>query len=172
MLLVGQKYSIDPGYNVTNHAGTKLTYNGSAYTLQTSYLLNWATLGVAGAGYSVNFVPYHTYGSVMALFQYNPVSKRIYMMTSVGCLFIFKFNGTFPGGDSLYDWWISASPDETQLNFEKTVALGGIAGYTSDGFFTKFFVEYDTITGTEKSITVVNRFNTHWGSVTRIPWVE
>jgi len=172
MLLVAQKYSDAAAFNTTNHVASLLVWSGSAYALGAPSYINWALLsGVAGAGYSINFQPYHQYGSITALFQYNPVSKRIYMITSIGCLFIFKFNGTLPGGTSLYNWW-DTTPDGTQLDFEKTIVLGGIAGYTSDGLIIKFFVEFDTVTGTEKSITIVNRFNTHWGSVTRIPWVE
>lgn len=171
MLMAVQNNKDGAAYSVTSHRSVKFTSSGSALSPGDPYDHNWKTMsGVVGDGFAATFLPYHPGNSIVSLIQYNPVSRRIYLMTTPGILFIFQLNGSLSASDSLIDWWDN-TPVGSQLDFVKAVAVPGVTGYVPDSNAVRFFVEFDTLTGAEKSITIVNRSN-YWGRVKRIPWVE
>lgn len=105
--------------------------------------------------------------SLVRYMGYNPVKKRIYLVTEkTGLLHIFKHTAA-----SLNAWWASANYG--QLTYEKAIVLAGIP--TNDAQFKneRQSVEFDLITGQEKSVVFGRNFlTTGTGSITRSPWVE
>jgi len=112
-------------------------------------------------------------GSRILLFQYNPLSKRIYIMgTEVSMIHIFQIGSGFSGND-ISAWWASASP-LASLSYIKSIAIPGIGAPLGDWNRFNHTIEVDQTTGLEKSITIVRwgDGNPSDGTITRIPWVE
>ena len=128
------------------------------------------------------------------LFQYNPVKKRIYVVTNeTGLLDIFQLVGTAGAyaNNDISAFWANASR-YTYLGYVKSIAIGGYGGSwtnQSGGLDyaqnEKIAVDFDLTTGEERAIcwtrgggvstaddSTPNVPGGLPGSVTRIPWRE
>jgi Repeat of unknown function (DUF5907) len=163
----------------TSHSTSKFVRTSGmspVYNITAMGSINWTTFGMGGSALAT-WQRYHksagNSSKWLTLFQYNPVKQRIYFMDiSSLFLFILQFNGSLPGGDTLFDWW-SATPDASQLDFVKAVAVSGVGPDDGSSYVPKFVVEFDGVTGTEKAIVYTAWNPAHiFGQVVRIPWVE
>jgi hypothetical protein len=118
----------------------------------------------------LEFTKWHSAASKILMFQYNPIKKRIYVITDeTGFIHIFTVNNA-----SFNAWW--AAVDVTrygQLTYEKAIGLGGGAGHWSNSSKDRFAVEFDLATGEEKSIAITRTdLAAFAGVITRAPWTE
>lgn len=92
------------------------------------------------------------------------------MTQQSGLLHVFQLKGTYDSSKSLYDWWAS-SPDASQLEYVKTIAIPGSGMYYSTGWLSRYCLEYDLSSGAERALTF-NRigFPGLTGTVTRMIW--
>lgn len=134
-------------------------FNGSGGTKMSLH-----NAGIVGGA---AFTAYHSVASTVLLFQYNPVKKRIYVITDeTGLMHI--FNLSLMSGD-LKAWWLSG--DYTKLTYEKAMALGGGAGMWADPSRDRYSVEFDLVTGQEKSVCCTRLMSAgNTGIITRVPW--
>jgi hypothetical protein len=110
--------------------------------------------------------------SQIMLFQYNPVSKRIYVVTrDLGLMHIFRL--TTSSND--FSAWFNTANRETQLSYVKTLVMAGAGAPVSSFQNCHITVEFDQNTGNETCICYtrdsVGSYNGN-GSVSVIQWVE
>jgi hypothetical protein len=109
-----------------------------------------------------------------SLFQYNPISKRIYFMSDeMAYIHIFELTS---GSNDFSAWWTTASPAREQaLTYVKSVIYGGIGSTIQTTSQCHYTVEFDQNTGKEICIVQTNDgvgTAGQPGSCTRVPWVE
>jgi hypothetical protein len=130
-----------------------------------------------------NIAPFNVWypaGAVAAnlyLVQYNPFTRRLYVITDqIGLLHIFSFpNGTDgAGGNDITVWWAltNGATKYGYLSYEKSIGLAGFGAGNTDTSRTQIAVEINQNTGKEVAIVMTNSGYNNVGSVTRIPWVE
>ena len=176
--------SASAGFNSKFIGGVLYYWNGSTYLKASSWpkaatgLTPTLSLHVVGAGGIANgalFTAYHSVNAALILlFQYNPIKRRIYVVTNE-CGYLFIYNLSLFSSNDITAWW--NQPDATrypQLTLEKVVAIaGGGAAWFPNGLRDRINVEYDTDTGDELSVCYTRVNNTSFlGSVTRAPWRE
>lgn len=154
--------------NVGSQTATLKTWNGSAYTNTSRPAINWSTLAGIG-GIQSTFQSYSQSTPPIIHLSYNPIKRRIYMIhTGTGLMNIFKLDT----GERPFTWW-DASPLGTVLDCEKIIVIGGGGDTWTDTDSEHISVDYDTVTGNEKSIVICRRGNNALtGSVCRVPWNE
>lgn len=125
------------------------------------------------------FQKWHTSAANLLLFQYNPIKKRIYVITDeTGFIHIFTVNNSAFAGTG--GFWDTAGPRDAtvragELTYVKALPLcGGTGSWASVSFGKEHYtVEFDLTTGEEKAVTLTRQINTNGtGVVTRVPWVE
>ena len=122
----------------------------------------------AGITNSAAFNAIETVASRMRWMGYNPVKKRVYLITeNSGLLHIFKI--TSP---SLHEWWADAGR-YAKCAYEKAIVLAGVPSNDAYYQYERMAVEFDLTTGQEKSV-VFGRYPkaNGMGTITRSPWVE
>jgi hypothetical protein len=156
-------------YKVTSTAATKNTWatNNTAQLDLTDSSAN----GIVNVA---QFQLWHPAGSTakILLFQYNPIKKRIYVITDeVGVMHIFKITAS---SNDFQAWWNTASPGrEIGLSYVKSIAMPGLGTIVSSWSQCHYTVEFDQNSGTEICVVFTrDGSGTQLGSVTRIPWVE
>lgn len=146
-------------------------------------LTNSGILSADATPGNVQFRAWHQAASVadVLLFQYNPVKKRIYVITNeVGMLHIFQLTATGadpygPGttANNLKDWWLYGASRYAVLQYVKSIGIPGDGARWTDSNRDRFFVDFDLTTGTEKALVFSRNGETNFaGSVTRVPWKE
>jgi hypothetical protein len=152
----------------TQWLATRRTHNGASYTS-----VNEAAINLLGATTIVNhaaFLQYHPSSSHILGFMYNPVKRRLYLVTNnSGYLFVFRLTGA----TGLFSWWTGA-PVMSELEFEKPLLLAGAGGDAWGAPESESFsLDYDTVSGNERAIVHNRRGHPNlMGSVVRIPWNE
>jgi hypothetical protein len=131
-------------------------------------------LNADGTAGNAEFRTWHPNGSNadVLLFQYNPISKRLYVSTNeTGLLHIFQLQ---TGSNDFKAWWDQVVATRAgNLKYLKSISLAGGGGAWSDARVEQMCVEYDTVTGLERAITWT-RLGTasRSGTITRVPWRE
>jgi hypothetical protein len=139
---------------------TWATNNTTPLNMTSSSIANIATFNL---WYPVNN------NEAVLLFQYNPINKRIYVITRNLCmLHIFKITS---GGNNFATFFNTAGR-ESNLAYVKSLAV--TEGNTGVGNFNRyhFTVEFDPISGNEQCIVLQRAGDNNIGAVSRIPWVE
>ena len=102
----------------------------------------------------------------LSCIQWNPIKRRIYVAAGTSYLHILEFTSGTTGSLN------AISPSLSNLKYKKTIGLPGGGGITEHKSDTQdhIHVDYDAVTGEEKSITVTR---CHYsGSVSRLAWKE
>lgn len=157
--------------SLTNHGGTALDLTSSSI------------LSADGTSGNIQFREWHQAASNadVLLFQYNPVKKRIYVITNeVAMLHIFEIIATDPdpygvgtAANNIAQWYIYGASRYALLRYRKSIGIPGDGARWSDSNRERFFVDFDLTTGTEKCLVFSrNGDNNFSGSVTRVPWKE
>jgi len=155
-------------YKVTSAASQK---NG-VWATNNSAQLDLTNSSVANVS---AFNAWHPAGSTarVLMFQYNPISKRIYVIAGeTGFIHVFKITAS---SNDFSAWWNTASPTrEQQLTYVKSLALAGTGRTATNLGQCHYSVEYDQNSGAEKCIVFTRDGNNaaQTGSVSRVPWVE
>ncbi len=166
-------YAVTSNYS-TNNSGGKSDISALNMTKYTTSLaasvgsaLDLTNAGIVNVAQFNNWHPSTSTAQVL-LFQYNPVSNRIYVITNeIGLVHIFKITAA----QDIKTWWASGSR-YTDLTYEKSIALSGDGAAWTLPTRCNFFVEFDMVTGVEKSIVFARGGDALYaGSVTRVPWV-
>ena len=122
-----------------------------------------------------DFTKFHQSGnSLVMLFQYNPITKRIYVMTNeCGYLHIFNINA-YTASNNIVSWWKQDDATRySQLVYEKTIAIGGGGASWTNTPHEHIAIEFDLTSGLEQSITFTRTDSaTLTGTVTCVPWRE
>jgi hypothetical protein len=127
----------------------------------------------------VEFQKWHSVACDILMFSYNPIKKRIYVITSeTGFVHVFTVNNNAFAG--IGGWWDttggrSAAIRAAELTYVKALPFTGGAGNWASASFVKekYCVEFDLTTGQERSITTTRVVTPNTtGVVTRSPWVE
>lgn len=126
---------------------------------------------------NTEFKAWHTGASEnsrIVLFQYNPVSKRIYVVTEE-MLFMHIFRLT-TDTNNFKDWWdLAETTRASKLSYEKTIVIptGG------NGIYAGMHVNFDLTTGVESSVTILGAPAATIGATTQsissislAPWQE
>ena len=99
--------------------------------------------------------------------QWNPVKKRLYVINNYA--WVVHVLGTTH--TSLKNLWDHQGEPAGQLTYVKTVGIPGGIGDYHDNYYDGYWIDTDTVTGEEKSITI-SRYGDPRGSVTRAAWRE
>ena len=136
------------------------------------------TVNIANSSINNNSEIVNWYGSTAALvllFQYNPITNRIYVITNrVGGIHVFQL----AAGTDLVTWWNATSgspavPAYSSLTYVKTIGLDLPFGGVTNWGNIQFFVEWDQNTGLEIcTVATFDGYGGYMGSVYRAPWIE
>ncbi len=177
-------YSVDSNYNSAIGLNAVRMFNFSVSgnsTAQVTGTVDLTTSTISNIGdfrkwYGTAIGPSGTASNVgtrILFFQYNPVIQRIYVSAGdVPFIHIFKITGTYATG--IVGWWADAAK-YTNLQYVKSIALGGDGAPWADYGRCNLTIEYDLSTGsagTEKAIVFTRWGSSVTGTVGRIPWVE
>lgn len=127
--------------------------------------------GAVWAGGNVEFLKWNHTARYLTLFQYNPVSRRIYVIsTESGLLHIFRIMGT----DAFKDWWaLSDAVRAASLRYVKAIPICGNGASGAVGDSEAITVEFDLDTGVEKAIAWTNYGTAgRQSSIVRATWRE
>lgn len=125
------------------------------------------------------FQKWHTTAANLLLVQYNPIKKRLYVITDeTGFVHIFTVNNSAFAGTG--GFWDTAGPRSAviragELTYVKAIPLCGGTGLWASPTFSKehYTVEFDLTTGEERAIALTRQLiTTGTGVVTRVPWAE
>jgi hypothetical protein len=177
--LVGSDYGIgSPGGTVSSVACYQVT-SAASKSNGTWATTNTANLDLANSSISnvAAFNAFYPSGSTarVLMFQYNPLTKRIYVITNeLAVVHIFKITAS---SNDFSAWWNSVTANrEGQLQYIKSVAIGGAVGPISTWGQSHYAIEYNLATGKEVCIVQTRdgggSASSTPGSVTRIPWNE
>lgn len=143
--------------------GTWANNNASVLNLTNSNIVNASNFGI--------WYPSNT-GAPLILFQYNPISQRIYVITTeMSMIHIFELTTV---SNDFSAWWNTASPAREQaLTYVKTLMLAGMGRNVSTGGQCHYTVDYDPVSGKERAMVFTrDGGNQNIGSITRISWTE
>lgn len=103
-------------------------------------------------------------GAHILLLQWNPVSRRLYVITdAVSALHIFTLD---PSASDLVTWWQTAvGVREPLLSYVKSIAIP--CGLNVSLSAANLNVEFDVLAGNEAALCINAA-----GSITRVPWIE
>jgi hypothetical protein len=176
--------SITAVYVVSSQYGLAYISAATMVEIQTSGV---TTIGTAldftnGAINNIaGFNKWHPSGSTAQLtfFQYNPFTKRIYLMTNeIGLIHIFKISGGSygSGGNDITAFWAdTASNRWSNLTYVKSIAMAGMGAAWNAQYYGNLYIEINQSNGLEQNI-VFARYGDNGsfasGTVTVVPWVE
>ncbi len=104
---------------------------------------------------------------IVKLLQWNPIKKRIYVVTRSGwVVHVYEIPFT-----TLQDWFDASGQPHTHLTYLKTVGIPGAGGGDNDSYYDGLNIDIDVTTGEEKSISIAN-YNSMGGKVSRLAWRE
>ena len=120
--------------------------------------------------------------SRVLMLQYNPISQRIYLITSESAtVHVFQITGntgfvTATGSyttsnSDIVNFWQS-SGRYSNLTYLKSIMIGGIGTAWGDSNYCHYTIEVDQLTGLEKSIVSCRHTGGVTDTITRTPWVE
>ena len=103
------------------------------------------------------------------MFQYNPVKKRIYLITNeCALLHIFELND-----DGIVEWWTDTVGRLGNLTYIKAIAIPGDGATIANIDRENYTIDFDLNTGEERAIIQTRLgYASVTGSITRIPWRE
>lgn len=161
--------------NVSNIGCFKATSSGStlnSWAANNSAPINLTSNSVVGASGFQQWHPLNS-GAPVMLFQYNPISQRIYVMTQeTSLVHIFQLaKGQAYGND--FSQWFNTASRETFLTYVKALSLSGMGRNVGTWSRCHVTVEFDQVSGNEKAIVFTrDGNNSNLSSVTRVPWAE
>jgi hypothetical protein len=169
-------------------AGTSLS--NAVWTTQAGFGGNTANLNLTSSniGNNAQFQAWSgSAGGNVFLFQYNPITQRIYVITEssgLGVVHIFQL-GTYQNGvltplasNNFAAWWATqagggTNQREGQLNYVKSIMLAGMGRNLGTFGQSHITIDYDMTTGKERAIVFTRQGGDNYiGSITRVPWAE
>jgi hypothetical protein len=169
-------YVVTGNYSAGQNINGVLMYHMTSSTVTSVGSLDFTNSGIVNAAAFAAISP--STSNRILFFQYNPISKRIYITTNGSSfLHIFKITGTTGGAandiSALWAGIVGSTVTYASLTYVKSIAISGDGAPIANPSEESMYIEINQTNGAEAALVFSRTGNTSLtGSVTRIPWAE